>query len=298
MSNMRIAVTGTKGQVVRSLIERASGTDIEVVALGRPALDLSDPRTVDSAIHAGIADVLVSAAAYTDVNGAEAEPDLADLVNGRAPGALAERARSVGIPIIHLSTDYVFDGEKPCPYRETDPIRPLSAYGRSKAKGERAVAAVHPRHVILRTCWVYSPFNRNFVRTILELARRQPELRVVADQVGNPTAAGDVAVGILAVARHLVDGQGEDRYGTFHMASNGAASWAEFATAILARSAARGGPFARVVPISSAEHSSPAQRPQNSRLDCARIAKVHGIRLPDWRVSLDPCVDRILEQAA
>ena len=298
MSRMRIAVTGTRGQVARSLVEETSGTDVDVIVLGRPVLDLTDPHTIDAAIGANTADVLVSAAAYTDVNKAESEPGLADLVNAQAPGLLATRANNLGIPIIHLSTDYVFDGEKSGPYCETDPIRPLGAYGRSKAKGEHAVAAAHPRHVILRTCWVYSPFNRNFVRTMLEFARRQQEIRVVSDQVGNPTAAADVAAGILVVARHLIEGQGDERYGTFHMASAGSASWAEFAAAILAAAATRGGPSAQVVPITSTQYRSPAKRPMNSRLDCAKIAKVHGIRLPDWRASLGSCVHRILELAA
>ncbi len=298
MARIRIAVTGNNGQVVRSLLERSAGTNSEVVCVGRPALDLGDPDTIDRAIGAAAADVLVSAAAFTNVDKAETEGDLADLINARAPGLLAARAKSLGIPLIHLSTDYVFDGLKADPYTERDPICPVNAYGRSKAAGERAVAAAHPRHVILRASWIYSPLGRNFVRTMLELARKQDEARVVADQVGSPTAAADIADGILAVARKLVADGGDERYGTFHMTAAGGTNWAEFATAVFSASAERGGPSARVVPIASAEYHTPARRPANSRLDCAKIARVYGVSLPHWRSSLGQCVERILEHAA
>jgi dTDP-4-dehydrorhamnose reductase len=295
MSRIRIAVTGSGGQVARSLVERAAEANVEVVCIGRPALDLADPDTFDGAIAAVAADVLVSAAAYTDVAKAETESDAAESINGRAPGLLAAHAGKLGIPMIHLSTDYVFDGTKRDPYTEQDEICPINAYGRSKAAGERSVAAAHSRHVILRTSWVYSPFGRNFVRTMLHLARTRDEVRVVADQIGNPTAAGDVADGVLAIARHLIERHGDERYGTFHMAAAGAASWAEFAEAIFVASAAYGGPSARVIPIASAEYPTPARRPANSQLDCAKIARIYGVSLPHWRLSLVPCVARILE---
>ncbi len=298
MARIRIAVTGTHGQVARSLVERAAGTTCDVVCIGRPALDLANLETIDSALATVAADVLVSAAAYTDVNKAESEGDQADLINARAAGALAAHAQARGIPLIHLSTDYVFDGSKLGPYTEDDPIAPINAYGRSKAAGERAVAGAHAHHVILRTSWVYSPFNRNFVTTMLALARKQDAVRVVSDQIGNPTAAADIADGILTVARNLISGQGDERYGIFHMTAAGATSWAEFAEAIFAASAKRGGPAARVVPVASTEYQTSARRPANSRLDCAKLARVHGISLPHWRSSHDPCVGRILEQGA
>jgi dTDP-4-dehydrorhamnose reductase len=298
MPRLRIAVTGTKGQLVRCLLESASQTDTEIIALGRPELELSKPETINTAIVAGCADVLVSTAAYTDVNKAEAEPLLADLINGRAPGLLAAHARKLGIPFIHMSTDYVFDGAKSGPYREDDAVCPLNAYGRSKAKGERAVADAHPYHVILRTSWIYSPFGRNFVRTMLDRARQQPAINVVSDQIGNPTAASDIASGIFKVARNLVVGEGDDRYGIFHMAGSGAASWTEFAEGIFATSAALGGPTARVIPISSADLQTSVRRPENSRLDCAKIAGVHGVELPAWQASIGPCIKQILEQDA
>ena len=296
MPRIRIAVTGRNGQVVRSLVERATAADVDVICIGRPALDLGNPDTIESALASTAADVLVSAAAYTDVNKAEAEPELADRVNGQAVGLLAARANALGIPLIHLSTDYVFDGTKPSPYTEDDPICPINAYGRSKAMGERAIATAHPQHVILRTSWVYSPVGRNFARTMLELARKQDTVRVVADQIGNPTAASDIADGILTVARNLIEGHGDERYGTFHMAAAGTASWAEFAAAIFSASFEHGGPSARVVPIASAEYQTPARRPANSRLDCAKIARVYDVSLPHWQSSLGPCVSRIMEQ--
>jgi len=297
MATMRIVVTGTKGQVARSLIEAGRERGVEVVAVGRPDLDLADPRTVAPAIAAARPDVLVSAAAYTDSERAEIEPDLAQTVNAVSAGALAACARNLGIPIIHLSTDYVFDGAKPAPYRETDPTAPLSSYGRSKVAGELAVAAAHAEHVILRVCWVYSPFGRNFVKTMLKLAGARDEIGVVTDQLGNPTAAADIAAGILAVAGNLIaERGGAERHGTFHMAAEGDTTWAEFAEAIFSYLAERGGPTARVAPITTAEFPSRVRRPANSRLDCSKIAAVHGVVLPPWPVSLRTCLDRLLEQ--
>jgi dTDP-4-dehydrorhamnose reductase len=299
MPQIRIAVTGTHGQVARSLAERAMVSDeFQVTCVGRPSLDLAALDEANLAAAIGDADVLVSAAAYTDVNRAEAEPELADRVNALAPGQLASFANARGIPLIQLSTDYVFDGTKPTPYTEADPVCPINAYGCSKAAGERAVAANCPRHVILRTSWIYSPFNRNFVRTMLDLARKQTEVRVVSDQIGHPTSAADIADGILAVAKGLVAGHGDERFGIFHMAAGGAASWADFASAVFAASVERGGPTARVVPIASTDYQTPARRPANSRLDCTKIARVYRVSLPQWQSSLGPCVRRILEPRA
>ena len=297
MSTMRIAVTGTKGQVARSLVESRPASGVDIVAVGKPVLDLADPRTIAPAIAAARPDVVVSAAAFADSESAEAEPDLARAVNADGTAALAICARNLGIPIIHLSTDYVFDGAKPTPYRESDPVAPLSVLGRTKAAGELAVAAAQPAHVILRISWIYSPFGRNFVKTMLRLAGERDEIRVVADQFGNPTAAADVAAGILAVARNLLERPDRaERYGLFHMASTATATWAEFAEAIFTLSAERGGPTARVIPITSAEYVSRVRRPANSRLDCSKIAAVHGVALPPWQSSLRSCLGRLLEQ--
>lgn len=294
MPPIRIAVTGRHGQIARALCECASAGRCEVRCIARPELDLSRPETIVAALAPVSADVLVNAAAYTDVDGAQAEPHLAALINARAPAALAVFAEARGIPLIHLSTDYVFDGTKSTPYVEDDPIGPLNVYGRTKAAGEQGVARAMAHHAILRTSWVYSPHGRNFVRTMLGLAARQAEVRVVADQVGQPTAATDIAHGIFAVARNLISASSPQSYGTFHMAAAGETSWAEFAEAIFQASRQRGGPAARVVPIATANYATRARRPANSRLDCSRIARVHKVALPHWRASLERCVGRIL----
>jgi dTDP-4-dehydrorhamnose reductase len=294
MEKVRIAVTGTRGQIVRSLLESVPA-GVEIVPVGRPLLDLSDPATVHPVLAQAAPDVVIGAAAYTDVERAESEPALAMSINAAGAGAVAASAQTLGIPIIQISTDYVFDGTSNAPYRETDPVNPLGAYGRSKAQGERAVAAANPRHVILRTGWVYSPFGRNFVKTVLERATQQDEVAVVFDQIGSPTAATDVANAILKIARRLVLGTGDERHGIFHLAAAGSASWADVAAAVFELAAARGGPWARVLPVTSEQYQARAQRPLNSRLDCTKIAAVYGISLPHWRTSLAPCLERILE---
>lgn len=294
---MRLAVTGREGQVVRSLIERGASAGIEVVLVGRPELDLAGSAdAIVQAIAAVRPDVVVSAAAYTAVDKAESEPEIALAVNGKGAGAVAQAAAQLDVPVVHLSTDYVFDGRKPDPYVESDPTGPTSVYGSSKLAGEQAVAAAQPRSAILRTAWVYSPFGANFVRTMLRLAGDRDEINVVADQLGNPTSARDIADGVLRVARNLIASADLALTGIFHMTASGEASWAEFAEAIFAASAATGGPSAVVHPIPTSAYPTPATRPANSRLDCSKLAAVHGVRLPDWRVSLPAVVERVLGQ--
>lgn len=289
-------MTGSQGQVVQSLLQRACG-DAEVVALGRPALDLSDPATVLTAIEAAQPDIIISAAAYTAVDRAEQETEAAYAVNAAGAGAVAQAASRLGVPVIHLSTDYVFNGRKDAPYNEEDPTDPLGTYGASKLAGEHAVLAACANVVILRTAWVYSPFGNNFVKTMLRLAGEREELGVVADQMGNPTSAFDIADGILAVARNLLADPSPTLRGVFHMTGSGEASWAEFASAIFDASRALGGPVARVRSITTAEYPTPAPRPGNSRLDCVKLERAHGVRLPQWQPSMAHVVKRILEQA-
>lgn len=290
---MKIAVTGTAGQVVTSLIERGAAAGHEVIAIGRPDLDLADPASVVRALEAAAPDVIVSAAAYTAVDKAETDSDLAHAVNGAGPGAVAQAAKALDVPLIHISTDYVFDGTLDRPYVESDPTGPTGVYGASKLAGERAVLDGHDNSAVLRVAWVYSPFGNNFVKTMLRLAGDRDELGVVGDQVGNPTSALAIADGIIQVATNMVaDGSPELR-GVFHMTAPGEASWADFAQAIFAASAARGGPSASVRPIATADYPTPATRPANSRLDCGRIARIHGVTLPDWRRSLDDVMDRL-----
>ena len=227
---MRIVVTGREGQVATALAEAGLARGLEVVRLGRPELDLERLETIAPALRAARPDVVVSAAAYTAVDQAESEPERAHQVNALAPGRLAEVCAELGAPIVHLSTDYVFDGRKPSPYVETDVTGPVTVYGASKLAGEVAVAHTNSRHVILRTAWVYAPHGKNFVRTMLRLAEMREEVGVVADQLGCPTSAADIADGVLKIAAALHAGQGAP--GLYHMAGTGEVSWAGFAAAI------------------------------------------------------------------
>ena len=296
---MRVVVTGHEGQVVRSLVERGRPAGATVIPLGRPDLDLAGPsdRIVD-AIKATAPEVIVSAAAYTSVDKAESERDLAFAVNERGPRAVAGAARELGVPIIHLSTDYVFDGKRDRPYAEDDPTVPNGVYGASKLAGEQAVLAEHGDSVVLRTAWVYSPFGSNFVKTMLRLAGDREEVPVVSDQRGNPTSALDIADGVLTVAANLRAGTDPAYRGLFHMTGAGEASWAEFAEAIFHCSAEAGGPAARVTQITTADYPTAAKRPANSRLNSDKLASAHGVRLPDWHQSLKNVVTRLLRQGA
>lgn len=295
---MRMVVTGRCGQIVGALRERATASPFEVVALGRPELDLSFPaEKIISAVEAADPDVIISVAAYTQVDKAESERELAFAINAAGPKALAKAARGLGVPLIHLSTDYVFDGSKNSPYVEDDATGPQGVYAASKLEGEMAVAATQPDSAVLRTAWVYSPFGANFVKTMLRLAADREEVSVVSDQHGNPTSAMDVADGILAVAGRIAGSKDSSLRGIFNMTSTGEASWADFAEAVFAASAEMGGPTARVVRIATADYPTAARRPANSRLDSSKLERVYGVRLPDWRQSVKQVVERLVEQA-
>jgi dTDP-4-dehydrorhamnose reductase len=290
---MRIAVTGSKGQVATSLIERAEGK-VEIVALGRPAFDLADRAAVIACLDAARPDVVVNAAAYTAVDKAEAEEADAVRVNGDGAAHVAEAAVRLGVPLIHLSTDYVFDGALDRPYREDDTTAPTGAYGRSKLAGERAVAEGCEDSVILRTAWVYSPYGANFVRTMLRLNETRDEIGVVADQRGNPTSALDIADAVIAIAAKVKDDRSPALRGLFHMTGSGEATWADLAEAVFEQAAARGRRLTRVKRIATADYPTPARRPANSRLDNEKLARVYGFRLPEWRQSVAGCCDRLL----
>jgi dTDP-4-dehydrorhamnose reductase len=292
-------VTGRHGQVVRSLVERAAGTQFDIVPLGRPGIDFAGPAaSVVSAVERARPDVIVSAAAYTQVDQAETDADQAFAVNAAGPQALARAARELQVPLIHLSTDYVFDGFKGSPYVEDDPTRPQGVYGASKLEGERTVIAEQRDSAVLRTAWVYSPFGTNFVKTMLRLAGDRDEIAVVADQRGNPTSALDLADGILAVAANLAQDADPSLRGVFHVSASGEASWAEFAEAIFAASGELGGPTARVKRILAADYPTPARRPANSRLDSSKLTRAHGVRLPEWRQSVKQVVSRLVQNGA
>ncbi len=290
---MRIIVTGRNGQLALSLAERARAhPGLELIALGRPALDLMEPATIAPALAAAAPDLVVNAAAYTAVDAAEDDPETAFAVNARGAGAVAAAAAALEVPVIQLSTDYVFDGRKPGPYIEDDATNPLGVYGASKLEGERAVAAANPRHLIVRTSWVYSPFGHNFVRTMLKLAATRDELAVVSDQWGSPTSALDLAEAILAAARAMIAGTATP--GVYHLSGTGETNWSGFARAIFTTSRTLGGPAAAVRDITSADYPKKARRPANSRLECARFVGEFGWRMPDWRESTEVVVRRLV----
>jgi dTDP-4-dehydrorhamnose reductase len=241
----------------------------------------------------------VYGAAYTAVDKAEAEPTLAMAVNRDGAGALAAAAARLGVPFIHVSTDYVFDGRKDAPCREEDAPYPLGAYGRSKLEGEAAVRAACPAGIILRTSWVYSPFGQNFVATMLRLAATREKVQVVDDQHGAPTAAGDLAAAILALVE-LAAQRPADRTtgGIYHLTNAGETTWYGFAVAIFAGWAQRGHRVPLLEPITTAQYPTPARRPANSRLDCSKIARAFGLRLPPWQSSLERCLDELASARA
>lgn len=267
----------------------------DVVALGRPQLDLRYSEGIEAALRQAQPNVIVSAAAYTAVDRAETDESEAHVINAVAPGLIAAAAAQLDIPVIHLSTDYVFDGKKSEPYLESDSVSPTSVYGHTKLAGEHAVAQATTNHVILRTAWVYSPFGRNFLKTMLQLGESRDQINVVDDQIGNPTSALDIADAILAVADNLLANDAADFRGIFHMAGAGAASWADFASEIFSASRNCGGPAAIVKRIPSSAYPTPARRPSNSRLDCSKLERTHGVRLEGWKNSTAKTVIRLVK---
>jgi dTDP-4-dehydrorhamnose reductase len=287
-------VIGRSGQLALSLAERGRLAGEALVFVGRPELDLRDPESIRRAVTTSGAGVVINAAAYTAVDGAEEEPDGAWAINADAPGVLAEAARAARARLIHVSTDYVFDGSGVQPWREEDRTGPLGAYGRSKLDGERQVREALADHAMVRTAWVYSPFGSNFVKTMLNLARTRPRLEVVDDQIGNPTSALDLADGLLAMLAAWRQDPDLGAGTTYHLAGTGAVSWAGFAREVFALSRARGGPSAEVCAITSAQWPAKAPRPLNSRLCSDLFTATFGYRAPPWQESLAIVVDRIL----
>lgn len=291
---MRIAVTGKRGQVVTALLERGPQVGVDIIAVGRPELDLADPASIRRVLSELKPDVIVSAAAYTAVDKAESEPELAFAVNAEGPAAIAAIAAELDIPVIHISTDYVFPGDKEGIYLETDATGPASIYGRSKLAGEDAVAAATPDYVILRTAWVYSPFGTNFVKTMLRLAETRDVVNIVADQHGTPTSALDIADAVIAIATRLATDPDPSLRGIFHLTGQGDATWADFAEEIFAGLKEKSGKAISVGRITTDEFPTPAKRPANSRLSNHKLAKSYGIVLPDWRQSTKVVLDRLL----
>ena len=289
---LRLGVTGRIGQVAQALVARGPLQAFDVVTLARPDCDLRDADSIARTIAAAGCDIVVNAAAYTAVDRAESEPDLATAINTEGARQVARAAKIHGLPIIQISTDYVFDGQAARPYREDDAPAPLGAYGRSKLAGELAVAEACADHVILRTAWVYGATGQNFVRTMLRLGETRGLVGVVADQYGAPTYAPDLADVICAIAAQLVARpEASELRGIFHATGQGAASWADLAEAIFAGAARRGRAPVRVDRITTQDYPTPAQRPKNSRLDMQKLAATYGLHMPDWRPSLETCLD-------
>ncbi|MBT8765810.1 dTDP-4-dehydrorhamnose reductase [Metapseudomonas boanensis] len=284
---MKILVTGYSGQVACEL-QMSLADAGEVMALGRDRLDLAKPDEIRQHVRALTPDLIINAAAHTAVDLAETEPDVAFAINATAPGVLAEEAAVLGVPLIHYSTDYVFDGEKDGAYTEDDIPNPLGVYGRSKLAGEQAIQAVGGEHLILRTSWVYSLHGRNFLLTMQRLLQERDELRVVSDQIGAPTWAGSIAQTTAQLVRQWQ--AGTRAWGVYHFTAQGETSWFGFASAIADHLRAEGKPCARLLPIPSSEYPTPARRPLNSRLDCSKLARDWQVRLPDWRAGLEACL--------
>lgn len=291
---MRIAVTGKSGQVT-SALQALNAPDIEVIAIGRPELDLLAPSMVRETIAKLKPDVVVSSAAYTAVDKAESDEAAAFAINRDGAGAIAAAAAELSIPVIHLSTDYVFDGDKLERYVESDPVGPVSVYGRSKLEGEYAVAAANENHVILRTAWVYSTFGHNFVKTMLRLAETRDELSVVSDQLGCPTSANDIAEAIVKIAARLSKDSSPDLRGVFHLAGSGETNWAEFARYILSILEEKTDRRVTVRDIATADYPTAAKRPANSRLCCDKLKRLYGGSMPEWQVSTRAAVTKLLE---
>lgn len=293
---LSVVVVGCRGQLARSLKIKGSVNNAKIHTFGRPQFDLAEANDIAGLLQSCAPDIVVNTAAYTSVDKAEEEPALALEINGHGAGQIAVAARELDVPLIHISTDYVFNGRKMMPYVEDDPVDPINSYGRSKLDGERRVREAMPNHIILRTAWVFSPFGTNFVKTMLRLAETRDEVGVVADQIGSPTSALDLADGILRLAREVVGQPLIERFGTYHMTGAGVASWADFAEVVFTASGRFGGPSAKVCRIASADFPTLATRPANSQLQNARLVDRFGIRLRDWRGAVEETVEQILAE--
>lgn len=291
MDRRPVLVTGGSGQLASAL---AMSAGVPVVRVGRPDFDFDRPDSIAAAFATASPWLVVNAAAYTAVDAAETDAEAAYRANRDGPERLAQLCAAAGVPLIHISTDYVFDGAKGTPYIEADPVAPQGVYGASKLAGEASVLARCPHTIVLRTSWVYSAVGRNFVLTMLNLAKTRDHLRVVADQVGCPTAAGDLAAAILAIATRIRAEGWQQRFGgVFHAAGSGWTSWHGLACAVFEEAGRHGAPIPQVDPIPAAEYPTKAKRPADSRLDCSKLATVFNVTLPSWRPSLARTIDTI-----
>ncbi|MCQ4313849.1 dTDP-4-dehydrorhamnose reductase [Pseudomonas stutzeri] len=286
---MKILITGSKGQLSQEL-QLALAGEGRVLALGHKALDLAEPRQIRQQVRLLRPDMIINAAAYTAVDPAQGDRDQAFAVNATGPGVLAEEAAALGVPLIHYSTDYVFDGRKLEPYDEEDQPAPLSVYGASKLAGEQAIQAIGGQHLILRTSWVYSLHGRNFLLTMQRLLQERDSLSVVDDEIGAPTWAGTIAAVTADMVRKWRDGSGGPS-GLYHLSATGETSWYGFACCIAEQLDQQGRLRATLEPIMSKDYPTAAQRPLNSRLSCARLQREWNVELPDWETALHQCLD-------
>jgi len=294
---MKIFITGGEGQLGSELISQAASHGIDILAPPLAQMDLTQPEQIDRIWNTFRPAAVINAAAYTAVDRAESEPELAFAVNADGAERIARRCARENIPLIHISTDYVFDGLKRAPYLEDDPVVPLGVYGRSKAEGETRVRRALKQHLIVRTAWLYSAHGANFVKTVMRLVGERDELRVVDDQLGCPTCAADLADTLLQLTERL----GTSRtipWGTYHYCGNGVTSWYGLARHVLQTLVSRGRISSfRLLPITTAEYPTPARRPPYSVLDCRRIESTFDIQRPPWPQSVEKTVDRLLSTA-
>jgi dTDP-4-dehydrorhamnose reductase len=282
MATAKILVTGGSGQIGGALARLAAARGLEVWAPDRTKLDLTKEGSIKAAIRDWLPSMIVNCAAYTAVDKAESEPQLAETINAAAPAIIANEAARLNVPIIHVSTDYVFDGTKPAPYSEHDAVAPINVYGRTKEAGETAVRAAKAQHAIIRTAWVLSADGANFLNTMLRLGSVRDEISVVNDQVGCPSSAADIADALLSVADRL-----GDRSGTWHFVNRGEASWYQLASHIFAAAGRRGVPAPSLNAIPASAYPTPASRPCNSRLATGLIENDFAIKPRVWQEAID-----------
>ena len=293
----KLLVFGATGQLAHEIGELGKATDsFDITCLSRQQADLSAPDTLPAVIDAHRPEAVIIAAAYTAVDKAESEEALATTINGEAPGVIARHCTTLGLPLLHVSTDYVFDGSKDGAYVEADPVNPIGAYGRSKLAGEQAIQAACAEHIILRTAWVYSAHGANFVKTMLRLGAERDQLKIVADQHGIPTAAADLAAACLDATRQVLTYNRTDAWGIYHYSGAGPTTWFGFADEIFSQAAEYWGRRPAIGPQATEDYPTPAARPKNSVLDCSKIADTFGIVAKPWAQSLQPVIARLLSE--
>lgn len=290
---MTILVTGANGQVGHHFTSCRNDTGHPLLCLTRQGLDITDPEAVGAVLAAQKPALVINAAAYTAVDRAESEKEQAFLVNREGCRYLARHCRLHDIPLLHISTDYVFDGSKSAPYRETDPVQPLGIYGESKFAGEQLVRELTPKHIILRTSWVFGVHGHNFVKTMLRLGKEREELKIVVDQRGGPTGAADIAETLLRIGAAILAGDRID-WGTYHYSGKPETTWFGFAEEIFQQAGRAGYRSPRLLPIPTSAYPTPARRPANSVFDCGKIKEKFGIEQPDWRHSLEKVLAELL----